>query len=50
MVRFKENNEVIREEEYNTIIVGIQTGEDISIIWMSSKALPRLRVLLYAAG
>lgn len=30
MVRFKENNEVIREEEYSTIIVGIQTGEDIS--------------------
>lgn len=30
MVRFNENNEVIREEEYTAILVGIQLREDIS--------------------
>lgn len=30
MVRFNENNEVIRDEEYRAIIVGIQLNEDIS--------------------
>lgn len=30
MVRFNENNEVIRDEEYTAILVGIQLREDIS--------------------
>ena len=30
MVRFNENNEVIREEEYTAILAGIQLREDIS--------------------
>ncbi|MGN0703000.1 MAG: GTPase HflX [Lentihominibacter sp.] len=30
MVRFNENNEVIRDEEYRAILVGIQLREDIS--------------------
>ena len=30
MVRFNENNEVIRNEEYTAILVGIQLREDIS--------------------
>ena len=30
MVRFNENNEVIRNEEYTAILAGIQLREDIS--------------------
>ena len=30
MLRFNENNEVIREEEYKVILVGLQRDEDIS--------------------
>ena len=30
MIRFDENNEIIREEEYRAILVGLQTREDIT--------------------
>ena len=30
MVRFNDNNEIIRDDEYNAIIVGLQMREDIS--------------------
>ena len=30
MIRFNENNEIIREDEYNAIVVGLQWKEDIS--------------------
>lgn len=30
MVRFNENNEVIKDEEYSAILVGLQLNEDIS--------------------
>lgn len=30
MIRFNENNEIIRDEEYNAIIVGLQWKGDIS--------------------
>ena len=30
MVRFNENNEVIKDEEYRAILVGMQLNEDIS--------------------
>ncbi len=30
MLRFNENNEVIREEEYKAVLVGVSLGEDIS--------------------
>ena len=30
MVRFNENNEIIKDEEYRAILVGIALGEDIS--------------------
>ena len=30
MLRFNENNEVIREEQYKAILVGVQRNEDIS--------------------
>ena len=30
MVRFNENNEIIREDEYRAILVGLQLSEDIS--------------------
>ena len=30
MVRFNENNEVIRDEEYTAILVGLQLKGDIS--------------------
>lgn len=30
MVRFNENNEIIREEEYRAILVGLQMDEDVS--------------------
>ena len=30
MLKFNDQNEVIREEEYKAILVGVQLGEDIS--------------------
>ena len=39
MVRFNEKNEIIKEEEYRAILVGIQLDEDISY---SMKALAGL--------
>jgi GTP-binding protein HflX len=30
MLRFNENNEVLREDDYNAILVGVQTKEDIT--------------------
>ena len=30
MLRFNENNEIIREDEYKAILVGLQRNEDIS--------------------
>ena len=30
MIRFDENNEIIREEEYRAILVGLQLREDIT--------------------
>ncbi len=39
MLKFNENNEVITEEEYKAILVGIQLGEDISYSMEELKGL-----------
>ena len=39
MLKFNENNEVIREEEYKAILVGVQLGEDISYSMEELKGL-----------
>lgn len=44
MVRFNENNEIIREEAYRAILVGLQTKEDIS------HSMEELSGLAEAAG
>ena len=44
MLRFNENNEIIREEEYNAILVGLQLKEDIS------RSMDELEGLAEAAG
>ncbi len=44
MVRFNENNEIIREEAYRAILVGLQTKEDIS------HSMDELSGLAEAAG
>lgn len=44
MLRFNENNEIIREEDYNGILVGLQLKEDIS------KSMDELEGLAEAAG
>jgi len=44
MLRFNENNEVIREEQYRSIIVGLQRNEDISY------SMDELEGLAEAAG
>ncbi|MEI3516805.1 MAG: hypothetical protein V8R50_05695 [Clostridia bacterium] len=46
MVRFNENNEVIRNEEYTAILAGIQLRETSAIpwrnwqVWRKRTALP----------
>ena len=44
MVRFNEKNEIIKEEEYRAILVGIQLDEDISY------SMKELAGLAQAAG
>ncbi len=44
MVRFNENNEIIREEEYQAILVGLQLNEDVSY------SMEELSGLAQAAG
>lgn len=44
MLRFNENNEIIREDEYNAIIVGLQRGSDID------KVMDELEGLCEADG
>lgn len=44
MVRFNENNEIIQEEEYRVILVGLQLAEDISY------SMEELEGLAQAAG
>lgn len=44
MLRFNENNEIIREEEYNAIIVGLQKGRD------TEKSMDELEGLCEADG
>ena len=44
MLRFNENNEVIREEQYRAILVGLQRDEDISY------SMEELKGLAEAAG
>ena len=39
MLRFNENNEVIRQDEYKAILVGLQTNEDISYSMEELKGL-----------
>lgn len=39
MLRFNENNEVIKEDEYKAILVGLQTKEDISYSMKELKGL-----------
>ena len=39
MLRFNENNEVIREDEYKAILVGLQRNEDISYSMEELKGL-----------
>ena len=39
MLKFNENNEVIKEEEYKAILVGVQLGEDISYSMEELKGL-----------
>ncbi len=39
MLKFNENNEVIREEEYKAILVGVSLGEDISYSMEELKGL-----------
>ena len=39
MLKFNEQNEVIREEEYKAILVGVQLGEDISYSMEELKGL-----------
>ncbi len=39
MLRFNENNEVIREDEYRAILVGLQRNEDISYSMEELKGL-----------
>lgn len=39
MLRFNENNEIIREEEYRAILVGLQREEDISYSMAELKGL-----------
>ena len=44
MLRFNENNEVIREDEYRAVLVGLQRDEDISY------SMEKLKGLAEAAG
>ena len=44
MLRFNDNNEVIREDEYRAVLVGLQTDEDISY------SMEELKGLAEAAG
>ena len=44
MLRFNENNEVIREDEYRAVLVGLQKEEDISY------SMEELKGLAEAAG
>ncbi|MCE2603785.1 GTPase HflX, partial [Pseudomonas aeruginosa] len=44
MVRFNEKNEIIKEEDYQAILVGLQLGEDISY------SMEELSGLAQAAG
>ena len=44
MLRFNENNEVIREDEYRAVLVGLQRDEDISY------SMEELKGLAEAAG
>lgn len=44
MLRFNENNEVLREEEYKAVLVGLQTEGDISY------SMEELKGLAEAAG
>ena len=39
MLRFNDNNEVIREDEYKAILVGLQRDEDISYSMEELKGL-----------
>ena len=39
MLKFNDNNEVIKEEEYKAILVGVQLGEDISYSMEELKGL-----------
>ena len=39
MLRFTENNEVIRDDAYRAILVGLQTSEDISYSMEELKGL-----------
>ena len=39
MLRFTENNEVIRDDAYSAILVGLQTDEDISYSMEELKGL-----------
>lgn len=39
MLRFNENNEVIREDEYKAILVGVSLGEDVSYSMEELKGL-----------
>ena len=39
MLKFNDQNEVIREEEYKAILVGVQLGEDISYSMEELKGL-----------
>ena len=39
MLRFNENNEVIRQDEYKAILVGLQRDEDISYSMEELKGL-----------